>query len=192
MTEVQEARRVVERVADELEARGVEVIVFHDDTSKDQSTNLNTIVAAHNRETRELDISVHFNASEDHKGHGVEVLYVTQSELAAKLSAAIAAAGHLTDRGGKYRDNLKFLNSTSEPAVLLEIAFCDNASDCNLYREHFDNICGAIADVLGGTEQEIAEPPPEPIVPPEEVTEVPRVDIQISGAVHLHIKPFRG
>ena len=37
LDEVDEARRVVERVADKLEARGVEVYVFHDNTSATQS-----------------------------------------------------------------------------------------------------------------------------------------------------------
>ena len=40
LDEVDEARKVVERVGMELEARGLNVKIFHDDTSHDQSTNL--------------------------------------------------------------------------------------------------------------------------------------------------------
>ena len=41
LDEVDEARRVVERVADELRDRDVEVKVFHDDISDSQNENLN-------------------------------------------------------------------------------------------------------------------------------------------------------
>ena len=48
LDEVDEARKVVERLADQLGARGVEVTTFHDDTSHSQDENLHTIVAFHN------------------------------------------------------------------------------------------------------------------------------------------------
>ena len=50
LDEVDEARKVVERLADELGSRGVEVTTFHDDTSHSQDENLHTIVAFHNAE----------------------------------------------------------------------------------------------------------------------------------------------
>ena len=51
--EVDEARRVVDRVAGKLAESGIEVLVFHDDTSRNQNENLNTIVDAHNSEERD-------------------------------------------------------------------------------------------------------------------------------------------
>jgi N-acetylmuramoyl-L-alanine amidase len=152
--EVDEARRVVEHLADELIARGVAVEVFHDDTSKDQSTNLHTIVAAHDSHERDLDVSVHFNAF-DGKAHGVEVCYLTQHDLAAEVSAAIAKCG-FTDRGPKERTDLYFLRHTDEPAILIETCFCDNAGDAATYRAKFHEICCAIADVLGGKPDTVA------------------------------------
>ncbi len=176
--EVDEARKVVDRLAEELEKRGVDVFVFHDDSSKNQGNNLNAIVNAHNGQARDLDMSVHFNAYEQvEKPMGVEVLYLTQQSLAAKLSGAIAEAGGFIDRGAKKRTDLKFLNSTDEPAVLLEICFVDSEADCDLYGQRFDQICDAIADVLGGAE-EIAEPQP-PM--PEGVAEV---YIEITSSDH--------
>jgi N-acetylmuramoyl-L-alanine amidase len=179
LDEVDEARKVVERVADELRNRSVEVSTFHDDTSHDQSTNLSTIVAAHNRETRELDVSVHFNAYDGH-AHGTEVLYVSQQSLAGKLSSAIAACG-FTNRGAKYRGDLYFLNNTEEPAVLLEVCFCDNTADSDTYRSEFDDICDAIADVLGGKQGVAPEPEPPDIIDQA----VAEVGIQIKGNVTL-------
>ena len=85
--------------------RGVDVKVFHDDTSHSQNENLETIVNYHNAQTRDLDVSVHFNAYvETAKPMGVEVLYVTQSALASQVSAAIAACGfHQSRRQEAHR-----------------------------------------------------------------------------------------
>lgn len=146
--EVDEARKVVDQLAYVLKQRGVSVYTFHDNTSYDQSTNLETIVNYHNSKSRELDISVHFNAYvETTKPMGCEVLYVTQPDLAERVSAAIASVG-FTDRGPKYRDDLYFLNQTEMPAILLEINFVDSQADCDLYRSQFNAIVNAIADAL--------------------------------------------
>ena len=108
LDEVDEARRVVDRVAAELRDRGVDVMVFHDDTSHSRNENLDTIVNYHNAQTRDLDVSVHFNAYvETAKPMGVEVLYVTQSKLAGQVSAAIAACGFI-DRGAKIVPTCSF------------------------------------------------------------------------------------
>jgi N-acetylmuramoyl-L-alanine amidase len=158
LDEVDEARRVVDHLADELANLDIEVMVFHDDTSKTQSENLETIVDAHNSESRDVDISIHFNAYvETEKGMGVEVLYLSQSELAADLSAAIASCG-LINRGAKKRTDLAFLNGCDRPAVLIEVCFCDSETDCAVYEDQFDRICIAIAETLAGGEEEKERP----------------------------------
>jgi N-acetylmuramoyl-L-alanine amidase len=149
LDEVTEARRVVEHLADELSGRGVEVITYHDDVSTSQNENLQRIVDYHNAQSRDLDISVHFNAYvETDEPRGVEVLYVTQSALAAEVSIAIADAGDLINRGAKKRTDLYFLNQTAMPSILIETAFCDSTADAKNYRDNFDAICEAIASVL--------------------------------------------
>jgi N-acetylmuramoyl-L-alanine amidase len=182
LDEVNEARRVVDRTAELLIERGCDVITFHDNTSTSQSQNLNTIVAAHNKETRQLDVSVHFNAF-DGNAHGTEVLYVSQQALAADVSAAISKAGGFTNRGPKKRTDLAFLNGTEEPAILLEMCFCDNRGDSDKYNAKFEAICGAIADVLGGPATETETPPP--VIPPP--GELPRVEIQVTGEVLIFV-----
>jgi N-acetylmuramoyl-L-alanine amidase len=62
LDEVDEARKVVEQVADELRGRDVDVTTYHDDVSTTQNESLNRIVDFHNSQTRDLDVSVHFNA----------------------------------------------------------------------------------------------------------------------------------
>src|SRR5580765_365271 len=145
LDEVDEARLVVERVAEMLRSAGVTVKTFHDNTSHDQSTNLNTIVNYHNNQSRELDVSVHFNAYQTtSKPMGTECLYVTQETLASTVASNIAAAGKLINRGPKYRSDLKFLNATAKPSVLVETVFVDSRADSDLYHEHFEDICLAL------------------------------------------------
>ena len=144
--EVDESSRVVERLAELWRKAGVTVAVFHDDTSTTQSANLAAIVTWHNKQNRDYDISVHFNAYHTTSApRGTETLYVTQKTLATDVSSAIATAGSFTDRGAKKRTDLRFLNGTSKPAILIELCFVDSAADCQLYSENLEGICIAIA-----------------------------------------------
>jgi N-acetylmuramoyl-L-alanine amidase len=150
--EVEEARKVVEKVADYLRAGGVDVVVFHDNTSTTQEENLETIVDFHNSQQRDVDVSVHFNCYLETEGErGTEVLYLTQEKLAAELVDAISSAGDLIPRGAHKRTDLKFLNATEEPAVLLEICFVDAQGDVDKYLAKFDDICESIAAVATET-----------------------------------------
>jgi hypothetical protein len=157
--EVDEARRVVEHVADELRARDVTVTTYHDDVSTSQNENLQRIVDFHNSQQRDLDVSVHFNAYvETTKPMGTECLYITQPTLAGQMSAAISWCG-LLNRGPKKRTDLFFLNNTEMPAILIETCFVDSTADAATYQQRFTAICEAIARTLGGVEV-VPDPPP--------------------------------
>lgn len=166
LDEVDEAIRVMDQVAEFMTAGGVEVMTFTDTVSTSQNANLNAIVNWHNSQTRDLDISVHFNAYQTTQNPmGTEVLYVTQSSLAAKVSAAIAEAGGFINRGAKYRSDLYFLNSTEKPAILLEVCFVDSSTDSHKYQDNFEVICEAIANLVPGVETEPDDD--KPTVPAE-------------------------
>lgn len=153
MDEVNEARKVVEITAKYLKNLGETVHVFHDNTSKTQRDNINTIVKYHNSKVRDLDISVHFNAAaETSSARGVEVLYVsnTGKPIAEKVSKAIADASGLKNRGAKKRDDLGFLNGTNKPAILIEVCFVDSKEDTRLYKAKLEEICKAIAETVSG------------------------------------------
>jgi len=183
LDEVEEARRVVREVAELLRHRGVEVHEFHDDESDSQDENLKRIVDFHNSKSRDLDVSVHFNAFEQTSNpRGVEVLYLTQSELASKVSLAIADSGSFLNRGGKKRTDLYFLNNTDMPAILLEVCFVDSTADTDLYDSHFQAICDAIAASVSGLESD-EESPPLPTSP----VPIPRIDIEVSGEVLIFV-----
>ena len=168
--EVDEARLVVESVADALRESGVEVTTYHDDVSDSQSENLDRIVDFHNSKTRDLDISVHFNAYQTtSKPMGCEVLYVSSTgmEIADEVVDRICDASGLINRGPKKRTDLAFLNGTEEPAILIETCFVDSRADCDIYAENYDLICSAIADAISG-EDSNPSPGPEP-EPPSDV-----------------------
>ncbi len=189
LDEVDEARKIVEQVAEELHKRGVEVDTFHDDTSHSQNENLNTIVNHHNNQERDLDVSVHFNAYvETTKPMGTEVLYVTQNALADQMAKAIASVGFI-NRGPKKRTDLFFLNNTEEPAILLEVCFVDSTVDANIYNGEFERICKQIANVIGGEEAGTAPPEttePPPVQPPTEVSKV-SIQIAVTGNVEVTV-----
>ena len=176
LDEVDEARRVVDRVVELLRdaKAGVTVAAFHDDVSKSQNENLNRIVEWHNKQSRELDVSVHLNAYKTTSSPmGTEVLYVTQSRLASDISAAIAKAGPFINRGAKKRTDLRFLNSTDKPALLLEICFVDSRTDADLYKVRFEAICKAIAEEIGDVNLDNSAEPAPPVESPPPVETTP-------------------
>jgi N-acetylmuramoyl-L-alanine amidase len=182
LDEVDEARKVTTAVAKMLQSAGVGVKEFHDDTSTTQSQNLKTIVDYHNRQSRDLDVSVHFNAYQTtSKPMGVEVLYVSQQKLAADTAAAISRSGGLINRGAKKRTNLYFLNNTSKPSVLLEVCFVDSTADAELYTKNFTRICTAIAETIGKVK--VGDQPPAP--PPSGARPVLREGSRGEDVVYL-------
>jgi peptidoglycan hydrolase-like protein with peptidoglycan-binding domain len=167
LDEVNEARRVTEEVARLLRSADVEVATYHDDWSHSQNENLNRIVNWHNGRSRTLDCSIHFNAYQTTSAEmGTECLYLTQKDLAKKIADGIAKAASLPNRGPKYRDNLFFLNSTNEKAVLVEVVFVDSSADKAAYDESFAEVCSSLASALAGKSIG-AQPPVEPIEPTE-------------------------
>lgn len=166
LDEVNEARRVVNKVAEYIKQIGCKVTVIHDDVSTTKAQNITNgkssyLVSKHNASVRDLDVSVHFNAyTTTQNPMGTEVLHLTQPTDATKLSSAIATAGGFKNRGAKKRTDLSFLNNTTKPALLIEVCFVDSKADADLYNKNFDKICRAIAETLTGEKIPAASPTP--------------------------------
>ena len=147
-----EVQFVVEQLAKRLERKQIATNVIIDRVSKSQQQNLTYLVQQHNRTTRKLDVSLHFNASKERMatGIGTEVLYVnpTLQELAKKMSQAISVAGGFKNRGAKRRTDLAILNKTTAPAILIEMCFVNSTEDVLLYCNHQFEIFDAIVQVL--------------------------------------------
>jgi hypothetical protein len=196
LDEVDEARRVVDRVAEHLRGLEVDVATFHDNTSTSQNQNLETIVNWHNGQTRDLDISVHFNAYEHtSKPMGTEVLFISQEQLAEDVSEAIVEACGSLNRGAKYRSDLYFLNNTEQPSILIETVFVDSETDAELYRSNFATICQAIAEIVSGRDLEPGDLHDEAAIPKGNRVEIKGavegdVDVILNGQV-LRNRGFR-
>ena len=198
--EVTEARRVTDRVAEILQGAGENVTTFHDNTTPRGGSTVNTINAFHNGQTRDLDVSVHFNAvagGTRDAGIGVETMYrqgnTEMRNLASRVSKSISDASGLILRRGDgtwARTDLGFLNHTNiNRAILLEICFVNSRTDVMLYQEHFEAICLGIAETLIGrtisNPIEVQPEPAQPDPPLEPAAPAPRriVTMDIDGTV---------
>ena len=128
LDEVAEDRKVKNAVIQYLKAAGHTAYDCTDDAGTTQSKNLANIVAKCNAHTVTLDISIHLNAG---GGTGCEVYYTSDKgkPYAKKVSAAVAKALGIKDRGAKASDTLYVLNHTKSPAILVECCFVDNKTD---------------------------------------------------------------
>lgn len=153
MTEVGEARNVSKRVVEILKENSLAAEFYYDDVSTTQNANLTHLVNYHNKQTRKLDVSVHFNSSgtSTSSGIGSEAFYKsgdsTTHKMAAAVSAAMALAGGFKDRGPKSK-SLAFTNGCKANSLLLEICFMNSSTDMTLYKQNFEKICQAIAFTL--------------------------------------------
>lgn len=150
--EVTEAIRVSKRVTEILRGSSITTNYIEDNVSKSQSANIPWLIAQHNKTSRTIDVSVHFNASvgTQHKGIGTEVLVHNESnsKVAQNIVDAIAKVSGLKNRGVKIRTDLGLLKGTNKPCYLIEVCFVNDSVDVALYKRDFEKICQAIATEL--------------------------------------------
>ena len=145
------AREVVKRMIARLIEEGHTVYNCTCNDGADERDNLVKIVNMCNSHNVDLDVSIHFNAS-DGNGHGTEVLvYSSESasnEAAQNIVNSIANLG-FANRGVKVRNNLYVLRKTNSPALLVECCFCDSEIDAGIYNP--DTMAAAIVSGILGT-----------------------------------------
>ncbi|MEK4425177.1 N-acetylmuramoyl-L-alanine amidase [Solibacillus sp. FSL K6-1523] len=148
--EVKYARKFIKRIYDILVANKVPATYYEDKTSKNQTQNINNLIAHHNKDRNGLIVSGHLNSTSPltDRPIGVEVLYSTQKDLAIKIAKVMSDVSGLANRGAKYRDNIGVLTRTYEPSILIEFGFVNSRKDVDLMDKHFEVLCQAIAEVL--------------------------------------------
>ncbi|TCL60409.1 flagellum-specific peptidoglycan hydrolase FlgJ [Kineothrix alysoides] len=119
---------------EKLKAAGVKVVDCTIDEANTQAEYLAAAVALGNREDLDWFISLHFNASAAHTGQGVEVYTYEgrQYQDALDVCSNIAAYG-FKNRGVKAGTGLYVIKNTKAKAMLIEVCFCDNQADVDLY-----------------------------------------------------------
>lgn len=132
--ESENTRLVGYNLMDKFGASGVSVVDCTIDEAESQSAYLAKAVELANNETLDWFISIHFNASTNHEGNGVEVYTYEgrQYEDALKVCENIAALG-FKNRGVKTGTGLYVIRKTKAKAMLIEVCFCDNDHDVALY-----------------------------------------------------------
>lgn len=151
--ESEHTRLVGQALMNLLRLAGVTVIDCTVDQAKTQSEYLAAVVALANRQDLDWFISIHFNASAAHTGHGVEVYTYEgrQYQDALDICANIAALG-FTNRGVKAGSGLYVIRKTKAKSILIECCFCDNQQDVDAYQASgganavAEAICNALID----------------------------------------------
>lgn len=130
LDEVNEDRKVKNRVIELLRANGHTVYDCTDDNGATQNSNLKAIVSKCNDHKVDLDVSIHLNAG---GGTGTEVYIYSDSskakDEATRIAEKISNALGIRNRGVKVSKNLYVLRKTNSPALLVECCFVDNATD---------------------------------------------------------------
>lgn len=159
INEVNESRRVVNQVFKLVnEMKKGELDIFHEWKATTQNDNLKNIINFHNSKNREYDISLHFNSAKfngkDYTDNpvGIEIYYFSSNgkKLAEQYLNKLVKVTGLKNRGIKQSSNLRFLNETNKPSILIELCFVNSKKDVEIYKNKFDDICIAMAELITG------------------------------------------
>lgn len=109
---------------DSLEESGYKVAMTREE---DNRVELGNRAKFANKRNAKVFVSIHCNASENHKGNGIETYYTEQKGLKDKLLAemiqsAVMEQTDAFDRGIKAADYMVIVRTTM-PAVLIEVGF---------------------------------------------------------------------
>lgn len=97
----------------------------------------------------DLALFIHFNAYNG-QAHGVECCVWEKNETADKICKEISNLGFY-NRGQKVRKDLFVLRNTVMPAILIEVAFCDNKTEMAKYNAN--KVADAIVKAVTGKEK---------------------------------------
>lgn len=135
INESEHTRLVGQALMSLLRAAGVNVIDCTIDQANTQQEYLAAAIALANRQDLDWFISIHFNASKNHEGHGTETYTYEgrQYQDAIDVCANIADLG-FTNRGVKAGSGLYVIRKTKAKSMLIECCFCDNQCDMDIYQ----------------------------------------------------------
>lgn len=142
LDESKENRLIVAEMIDILKSNGWTVYNDTVDNGSNQNDVLNKIVTKCNSHSVSFVFSIHLNSGRnDYPGDSriggfevwVNAMNKGKPEMAERIRTNMRGLG-FTDRGTKISKNLKVLNKTNAPALLLEICFVDDRDDYDLYQ----------------------------------------------------------
>lgn len=168
-------RAYVKALIPALQAAGHSVVDCSNEKG-DENSELAEEVRLANASAADVFMAFHFNSKSEHEDEpdgnttGTECWYHQGSgpgrELAARMSANVAAALGVRDRGAKP-GTFYVLRKTTMTAVLLEVCFVDDADDVAAWhRTSWDALTKAVVDAIGGAQSATSAPAPEPAPAP--------------------------
>lgn len=159
INEVEESIKVVNRIqqiCNEIESN--KIITYEETKATTQKDNLKNIINFHNSKSKDLNISIHFNsATFNGKNYtdaevGTEIYYCSEKgkKYALNYLDAIIKATGFKNRGVKHTKDLSFLNNTTGASILIEVCFVNSKKDVEIYKNKFEDLCVAIAELICG------------------------------------------
>ena len=148
--ESEHTRYIALVLAAKLKVAGVKVVDCTIDQAESQEAYLERVVTLANRQDLDWFISIHFNASADHQGRGCEVYTYEgrQYQDALDVCKNMEKLG-FTNRGVKVGTGLYVIKKTKAKSMLIEVCFCDNQADTELYvKVTIDKVIDAIYNAL--------------------------------------------
>lgn len=135
LNESEQTRLVGQAVSEKLKEAGVNVVDCTIDAASTRREYLEKVVEFANEESLDWFISIHFNASAEHTGNGVEIYTYKgrQYQDALDICSNIAKLG-FANRGVKAGTDLYVICKTKAKAMLIEVCFCDNQKDAERYQ----------------------------------------------------------
>lgn len=143
-------RLVCRYISAELKNHNVKVINCTVDKAATRTAYLKAVCDKANESNANLFLSIHFNASENKLGNGVEV-YTWKGKQHGEAVEICANISHLgfKNRGVKDGSNLYVIKNTDMKAILIEVCFLDNQTDINLFLYNgIKEITQAIANAI--------------------------------------------
>lgn len=167
LDEVNENRKIGNRLIEMLREKGHTVVDCSVDESPAMKPQLNGIVQKANAQKLDLFVSIHLNAG---GGHGTET-YIYNGNYSGKqankdkaiaINNAVVSSCNFRNRGVK-EENFHVLRETVAPAVLIEVCFVDSAEDKQ--KLNTEAVARAMFKGITGTEY-VPPAPPKPTTSP--------------------------
>ena len=126
-------REVGVRVINKLKSKGVEAISCYKDTCSSLDDSLSYRTNTANKNNLDLFISIHFNCFNGN-ANGTEIFTYGGKvySQASNILNNLVALG-FTNRGIKNGSDLYVIRNTNCEAMLVEVCFCDNKHDMDIY-----------------------------------------------------------
>ena len=141
------ALNVAKRVEKLLKSKGMPVTMTR---SSDVSVSLDSRAAIANRYKNAIFVSIHFNAHESSKYHGIETYYYGEQgkRLAAHIHLRLLSNLNIKNRDTRQNKKFAVLRKTVCPAVLVECGYISNAYERRRCQtaSYQDKCARAIAD----------------------------------------------